>query len=364
MMELDNIVQELPYHKLMTRELVERWADGIPVMSENDPDNPEWPESPIIYADLSQDRAGEVLIKNEADTRCNPTGTCKDRPAWECVCLYRDSARALEMRRLNGELRRGIEMEPVPRITIITSGNMGHALAHAFKQYNLPPPKLIFPRTTSENIIQFFRGVRADVYIADLDDHALKPHEIMQIANHEHGVELTSAMSIEPQAIFYDWLAHQCFNVNPDRIYTARGSARLMENLITWQYRTMRNDAVGRRDPRLKVPVWRVISMDVIGAVPTNRRSLATMLNASFNPFVIFEEQDISALVSLSCTGSSTGLCYVSDERILQAYEIMNRYCETSYNGAASMAAYLEQRDEGRIRPDERVLIINTGKGF
>lgn|SRR3989338_1577650 len=90
-----DIIQENEHPKGMDWELVEKWADGIPVFSENDPTHPKWRATPTFPIDLTSEGYGVVFIKDEADARSNPTQTIKDRMAWELTTLYGDYARGL-----------------------------------------------------------------------------------------------------------------------------------------------------------------------------------------------------------------------------------------------------------------------------
>lgn len=46
-------MKEVAYPDVLHRELLERWADGIPVFSENNPHAPEWRATPVLPVDLS-----------------------------------------------------------------------------------------------------------------------------------------------------------------------------------------------------------------------------------------------------------------------------------------------------------------------
>src|SRR3989339_2255973 len=136
------IKKEVEFPEFMNYDLVEKWGDGISLSDRKD--FTEWRPTPVIPVDLSKDGYGKVLIKNEADDRSNPTGTIKDRAAWELATLYRDYARALYLKIRTGTLdKKELERLVTPRLSLITAGNEGKAIAECFKQYDLPPPKLI-----------------------------------------------------------------------------------------------------------------------------------------------------------------------------------------------------------------------------
>ncbi len=358
-MTLDRkIVKEIPYHETLDWDLVEQWADGIPVFSEDNPHFPEWKASPVIPLEVG---AHLIHIKNEADIHSNPTGTFKDRMAWEMTAVYRDYARGLWLKRreINGDLP-----TEVPRLTLLSAGNAGASLAHFFAKYQLPPPKILISSSTLQERIAKLQSLYADVYMVDTGRKSLTAQEIKQLTNNEQGIDLTSVRILQPELVFYDWHVHESFGECPDEIYVPYGSGRLMENYLAWQEKTMRNDS-GNRDPRLNVPVQQVISLDILGAQPEKQDSCADHLATRHNPFTLFDDHDISALVNLAWTGKNTGLYKVREEYIKEAYRTLTEHgIETSYSGAASLGLFFQRWDEGRINPMKRSLIINTGRGI
>ncbi len=377
------ILKEAEYPKQMDWDLVAKFADGIPVFSRTDPEdvvfrkiykNPEWRAIQTFPIDFSGDCYGLVYVKNEADLRSNPTGTVKDRVAWELTALYRDFARALYLRKRNG-LNGNIRNVPVPRFSYVTAGNFGMALSEAYRRFGLPPIKLLVDSSVSVDKLKALTAMHADVYLVDLirnvfeNDKEKKkrpytPREIKALTNNENGVDITSVIAIEPQAVFYDWHVHESFNEGPDQIFVPYGSGRLWENYLTWQERTIRNDADGKKDPRLRVPVGKVIGMSILGAEPENLDSGADKLTKCFNPFILFDDQDVMALDVLSFTGKNTGIYKVREEKIKEAFDLMGRRFDTEPSGAAGLALYLQRWEEGKVDPRDKVLVVNTGKGI
>lgn len=351
-------IKEIPYKKFMNRRLLERWADGIPVFSENNPEKPEWKETPTFPLDLSAYGYGIVHVKNEADRGSNPTQTVKDRAAWEIVTLYRDFARSLKMRKIDPT---GVM---IPRLSIISSGNMGSSLSYMFKKYGLPPVKLLLDFRCAEKLKSMLQGLYAEVYTTDLSRKPLNDLDIRKLTKNENGVDLTSVRVIEPNAVFYDWHVHEAFNQSPQEVYLPYGSGRLFENYITWQERTVRNACRGVRDPRLRVDARFVASMSILGAEPRSKKSIADKLSKSFNPFVHVEDQDICTMNSFSFTGPSTGVYQIPEARIKEAYALLGRYFETEPSACAGLALYLIRFEKGLIDPDAKCIIINTGKGL
>jgi len=203
-MALDvDIIQEREHPKVMNWELVEKWADGIPRYSENDVAHPEWRSTPVFPLDLSAEGYGLVHIKDESDKTSNPTQTIKDRAAWELTTLFRDYARGLYLKRREGSLNGNIGSLVVPRLSYVTAGNVGRAVSHMFQNYDLPPFKLLVDASISPERLEKLKGLHADIYRTDLSKRSLTPEEIKRLTNNENGIDITSVMIIEPQAVFY-----------------------------------------------------------------------------------------------------------------------------------------------------------------
>ena len=361
------VVQELSYSPILDWHLIEQWADGIPVRSENDPKNPEWRPTPVIPLELSAEGYGLIYVKNEADPASNPTQTIKDRAAWELTTLFRDYARGLYLQKKAGLLDENISSLCIPHLSLITAGNVGRAISPFFQKYGLPPMKLLVDVHIPLSRLDLLKQLYADIYQVDLNEKLLTAQEIKMITHNENGVDITSVHVLEPHAIFYDWHVHEVFNESPHQIFVPYGSGRLLENYLTWQQRTIRNDTVGRKDPRLQVPAGKVISIDVFGVEPEQQDSCADKLTKNFNPFTIFDDQDISTLTSFSFTGKQTGVYKVKEKYIVEAQRILlDHSIMAEFSAAAGLALYLQLTDEQKINPRDgkKRLIVNTGKGI
>src|SRR3972149_3419510 len=93
----------------------EKILKSIKVASENDPrkpefpsDNPRFPATPTYR--IKVPGFSNVWLKDESK---NPTGTHKDRMAWEMVVTYRDFLLAKKNGQIKGKL---------PQLSIISSG--------------------------------------------------------------------------------------------------------------------------------------------------------------------------------------------------------------------------------------------------
>jgi hypothetical protein len=325
---------------------------------------PEWRETPTKPLDLGNEGYGLVYLKDESDPASNPTGTIKDRAAWELAVLYRNFARSLYLQMRTGLLAASeLARMHVPRFTFLTSGNIGNAVEACFGKYHLPPPKIIIDSVKAEQIRPIIENWRADIYAIDLS-RELTPEEMLTLTDNEKGIDITSFTPFNPHIVFYDWHVHEVFNKEPDYIFVPYGSGRLMENYLAWQYLSCRNAAAGSRDPRLRTDAGKVMCMNICGAEPANQNSIADKLTAAFKPFLLFKDEDVNGMRNLSFTGRETKKESVEENYIMAAYALMAKYgIQAEPSGAASLALYLKYFDEGRIRDDKKVVIVNTGKG-
>ncbi|MDO8480253.1 MAG: PLP-dependent lyase/thiolase [Nanoarchaeota archaeon] len=345
------VLKETPYPERFDKSALEQIVESIPSFGD-DPSNPEWNPTPVKEVDLTSEGYGVVYVKDES---VNPTGTHKDRAAWEIVALYRDFAKAALLRR-ETEVR-------VPRVSLITAGNAGRALAVALERYGLPPVKLLVDEDRLRAHAAELMQLRADVYVTNLDERELAPSSILELTHNAWGLDLTSLMAFEPQVMFYDWHVHEAFNEAPREIYVPYGSGRLMENYLTWQSRTLRNFSQGKKDPRLQADPAHVAEISIFGAVPGILGSLAEKLEASFMPFTILRITDREAMKAFGATGKDTGIYEVGETNIARGYELMRKHVTTEPSASAGLALYMQRWDEGK-RPEGKVLIINTGKGI
>lgn len=356
-------LRELPFPETMTVELVERWADTIPRFAENDPTSPEWRATPVRELDLSSEGFGRVLLKDESDAASNPTRTIKDRKAWEFATLYRDFAQSLYV-----DLRRGhrtigsIQRMPVPRLSLITAGNEGRAIAACFEKYGLPAPKLVASEHAARAMAE--AGIYADVYGTDLDRRTLTAGDIRSLSDNAFGIDITSLVAIDPHATYYDWHVHEVFNLQPDEVYLPYGIGHLRDNYLTWQRRSALSAMRGRLDPRLKADPVQLSHMRVLAAEPDSIDSIADKLVCRYKPFAFLKENDERFGRAFNHTGDASGKFTISDERVRQAFSILRaKGIDTEPSAAAGLALYMDRFEAGLVRDDAKVVVVNTGAG-
>src|SRR3989344_5060280 len=143
------------------------------------------------------------------------------------------------------------------------------------------------------------------------------------MTNNKRGIDLTSTLMFRANELFYDWLAHEVFNTQADEGDVPCGSGRVRDNLLHWQEKNVRQYlAHGKSDPRLQIPLDRLISINILSAEPEVQDSIADKLPAPFRPFQVYHNSDLAALQTMNLTGTMTGTYGVREEYIARAHEL------------------------------------------
>ena len=324
---------------------------SIVVASENNPRKPEFPaENPKFPATptykMKVPGFNNVWLKDESK---NPTGTHKDRMAWEIIVTYRHILLAKQRGQISG---------PLPRMSLISSGSAALAIQTQFNKYKLPPLKVLADYKLHSDIKIALERVGAEVYEVDLSRRLLKTQDILQITRNENGFDITSAEALDPTTRFYDWLSYEILNSSPEYCFVPFGTGNLYENILNV---TKREVTGSHHDPRFKGNVRTLQQCHFLGATTNSPASLATKLYSPHLPFVHYNEQWIRLYRTAGYCGSKSDV-YVFQEKFLQqALKLTNEQniqCEPS--GIAGLALLLQMRRQ--IPSKAKILIINTGK--
>lgn len=127
-----------------------RILGSIHIASENDPlkpefpsDDPKFPATPTVR--ISVPGFTNVWLKDESK---NPTGTHKDRMAWEIIVTYRDFLLAKERGQITGDL---------PIMSIISSGSAAFAIQTQLRHYGLPNLRVLVDAHIDTQITEFLK---------------------------------------------------------------------------------------------------------------------------------------------------------------------------------------------------------------
>lgn len=329
----------------------EQILKSIVVGSENDPhrpefpaDNPRFPATPIYR--IKVPGFSNVWLKDEG---YNPTGTHKDRMAWEIVVTYRDFLLAR---------KRGQVKSPLPVMSIISSGSAAVAIQTQLKRYGLPHLRVLVDTTLNPEIVQSMKRIGCEIFQTDLSKKPLAWKEILRLTHNPHGFDITSSEALDPTTRFYDWLSYETINFSPDYCFIPFGTGNLFENVLNVNKKEVSTQS---HDPRFKGDVTLLRNCNFLGATTSNRRSKAEKLYSPHLPFVHYDEQWIRLYKYAGFCGAESNVHLIKEdylERAMKIAESQKIRCE--FSGIAGLALLLQMRH--KISRNKKILIVNTGK--
>lgn len=324
---------------------------SIVVASENNPAKPEFPaDDPKFPATptyrITVPGFSHVWLKDES---YNPTGTHKDRMAWEVIVTYRDFLLAKKRGQLKG---------PLPQMSIISSGSAAVAIQTALQKYHLPSLKVLADFGMSPHIMEAMKMVGCEVYQADLGLKAFSWNEILALTHNERGFDITSTQALDPYTRFYDWLSYEIINTSPDYCFVPFGTGNLYENIL---YINKLETSRGKHDPRFHGHVEALRHCNFMGATSNNPKTKAEKLYSPHLPFVHYDEQSIRMYRYAGYIGSQSTIHIVSEESLETAMGIaQGQGIKCEYSGIAGLALLWQIRR--RIPKTAKILIVNTGQ--
>lgn len=325
--------------------------NSIIIASENNPSRPEFPpENPRFPATptykIKVPGFSNVWLKDES---LNPTGTHKDRMAWEIVVTYREFLLTMKRDKIKKTL---------PQMSIISSGSAAVAIQTIFKKYGLPDLKVLVDNKFSEEIIKSMKKLGCEIYKTDLSAKDLSSKEILKLTDNESGFDITSSDALDPTTRFYDWMSYEIINNNPDYCFVPFGTGNLYENILNVNKKEV---STINHDPRFKGYPDILRKCNFIGATCNDPKSKMDKLYSPHLPFAHYDEQWIKLYVQAGYCGDESGVFNIEERFIDEAMKIAKSQgitCEAS--GIAGLALLLQMKD--KIPKDKKILIVNTGK--
>jgi hypothetical protein len=325
--------------------------ESIVVASENDPlkpefpaDNPKFPATPTYQ--IKVPGFSNVWLKDES---FNPTGTHKDRMAWEIIVTYRDFLIAKK----NGQIK-----DALPAMSIISSGSAAVAIQTQLKKYSLPNLKVLVHQDISEENKKSIEALGCEVYETDLGKKPLSWKEILKLTDNDSGFDITSSEALDPTTRFYDWLSYEIINSSPDYCFIPFGTGNLFENILNINKKEI---GTQNHDPRFSGDIEKLRNCNFLAATTDNPESKADKLYSPHLPFVHYDEQWIRLYRQAGFCGASSDVCIIQEQFIDKALVIaeqQNINCEAS--GIAGLALLLQF--QAKLPKDKKMLIVNTGK--
>lgn len=327
----------------------EKVLKSIKVKSDNDPHNPEFPpESPKFPATPTYKIAvpgfTNVWFKDESH---NPTGTHKDRMAWEMIVTYKDFLISKKLGHIN----------TLPRMSIITSGNAGFVVQKRLKEYGLPNLKCLVDFSLSPEIKLKLKQIGCEVYETNLSKKPFSWKEILELTDNKDGVDITSSEALDPTTRYYDWLSYEIINSSPDYCFIPFGTGNLYENILNINKKEVSSQ---KHDPRFRGKVNKLRKCNFIGSTTTNKNSKADKLYSPHLPFVHFGEQWIRFYKYAAYCGKESNV-YSLDEKYLDEALILAKKLKLNVepSGVAGLALLLQMRK--KIPKNAKILIVSTG---
>ena len=329
----------------------EKILNSIRVPSQNNPDKPEFPpDNPRFPATptfkIKVNGFSDIWLKDES---VNPTGTHKDRMAWEIIVTYRDFLLAKKKGQIKG---------PLPAMSVISSGSGAIAIQSMLRRYGLPNLKVLVDMDIDSKILKNLRQIGCEVYETDLSKKPFYWHEILRLTHNLSGFDITSSEALDPATRFYDWMSYEILNISPDYCFIPFGTGNLYENVLNTNKREV---SAQKHDPRFKGNVNVLRQCNFLGATTNNHKSKADKLYSAHLPFVHYDEQWIRLYKYAGYCGKEANVYLVKEQYFDEAMEIAESQeinCEPS--GIAGLALMLQMKD--RLPKNKKMLVVNTGK--
>lgn len=341
------------------RDALQRILSAIEApLDETDPARPEFPAySPRYPATPTfgiNVKGREILIKDES---YNPTGSHKDRWAWEQLLFYK---RIIQLK-LNNSSK--FERVSIPSMALISSGNAAFALQCLLRLHDLPPLHVVIDEDrVGQKVTDILKAVGAVVHPCDLDKQELDEDDIKALVGNDHVViDITTRKLVTPEGErFYDWLICEILQSRPRYLFVPFGTGDLYSNIICFLETEL---SAKTRDRRL-IGVTRddLLGIHVLGATTNERQTCMNKLFAQFRPTWNAITQKVGDLREAGILGADSEICEVSDERALEAKHIADEYnIRTELSGIAGLALLLERNEAISRTRDESILVVNTG---
>lgn len=329
----------------------QRILDSIHVPSENDPkkpefppDNPRFPSTPTFEIEVPG--MENVWVKDES---VNPTGTHKDRMAWEMVVTYRNLLLAKKA---------GIT-DHLPQMSIISSGSAAIAVQTMLKKYGLPRLKVLVHFGLDQRTRQYLQEIGCEVYETDLNKQVLLTLDILRLTDNPGGIDITSDEALGPFDVFYDWMSYDILNKNADWVFVPYGTGHLYENIVNIAQREAASFVF--HDRRFSGDHKKIGRCHFIGATTNNPHSIADKLYSPHLPFVHLDPHWINLAKRKGHIGAKSRVGIVREEFLQQAMEIAQKNgLVAEPSGIAGLAMLLQMN--GEVPQADKKLVINTGK--
>jgi len=335
-----------------SREKLKKIVKSINPASYSDPSNPEFPiDSPKFPATstkaISINRK-QLYIKDEST---NPTGTHKDRMAWEILIFYR--------RKLQSLLNSDKDIIEVPQLSLISSGSSALAIQNLLNKFGLPRLKVLIKDGFKDHVYSKLENVGCDLFVRDITIKKLKSRDVLKLTENLSGIDISFRDAIDPAHIeYYDWLSYEILNQNPTTVIVPFGSGELFTNILN----VNRNEClIGKQDNRFSGDVDVLRNCKFYGATTTNKESKYFKLCSYFFDCDKFNEDQMEMYRRLGICNMESKVIDIDDSFYNAALNISNDHSLTTEESSLSgIALYLQLEEE--LQNEDKIIIVNTGK--
>jgi cysteine synthase len=353
-----DLIHLLPRKSIVVTSGIEKIYQSIQVPSNNDPGRPEFPPKPFYTPAFPASETFQIEVPGFTnvwlkDESTNPTGTHKDRFAWEVVIKYKALLESSKYKQLDS----------LPQISMISSGGAASAVQNLFNLFKIPISlKVLVDNTTDEEVKKSLRMIGCTIYETDLSDYLLQPEDIKRLTENWNGIDITYRETLDPNLDnYYDWMSYEIINQEPDYCFIPFGTGDLFINILNIVKKEYFNSFLHNSDPRFKGSIDRLKNCNFYGATTSNKDTLLDKLYSSFLPTYNEYIKFLNELISYSCVGGKTSIKHLEESFVKQAIELANNQKLTfEPSGIAGLALLLQIKRE--IPRDAKILIVNTGK--
>ncbi|MFN8254812.1 MAG: pyridoxal-phosphate dependent enzyme [Bacteroidales bacterium] len=353
-----DLLHLLPKFQVETASPVERIYQSIQVPSNNNPQKPEFPPKPFFTPSFPASNTYQIEIPGFTnvwlkDESTNPTGTHKDRFAWEVIIKYKALLESTRHR----------PADRLPQISMISSGGAATAVQNLFNLFDIPVSlKVLLDEKTDQNIKKSLQKIGCTIYETNLSEVLLQPEEIKRITENWDGIDITYRETLDPNLDnYYDWLSYEIINQDADYCFIPFGTGDLFINVLNIVKKEYFNSFLHNPDPRYSGSIEKLKNCHYLGATTKYKDSKLDKLYSSFLP--TFDEylKFIKELISYSCVGDRTSIKQIQESFVIEAIELAKSQNLTfEPSGIAGIALLLQVKDH--VPSDSKILIVNTGK--
>lgn len=334
--------------EIVKKQIQDEAGDFIEnVPSHNDPEKPEFPPRPFYTPKFPGSSTYKIEVPGFTnvwlkDESTNPSGTHKDRMAWEVL---------IKAKRYN-----------IKEISLISSGSAAVSIQHFLNLYNVPTVlKVLVDDNIKPEIKEHLIKLGCKVYQTDLSKKSLTGKEIKELTENSQGIDITYREILDRyNDNYYDWLSYEILNENPQHCFIPFGTGDLFINVLIIAEREF-NNRIYKHDPRFRGDIGVIGNCNFIGATTHTENTRLDKLFSYHLPSLKDYNSYLASLIENNRIGHASGILDVEEEYVEEALSLAAQQkivCEPS--GAAGLALLLQNKND--IPRDDKILIVNTGK--